>query len=298
MTQQSTRHILLIEPAEFYRNPQTADTNVYQHDEDEGHAETFKKALQEFRNFRNVLVEHGVHITTLKGSKGCPDHIFPNWASTDPDGRLVFYPMLNENRQAERTPEMLDFFKKYYDLAADFRNEENNGRYLESTGSLVIDHVHKRAYCALSGRSTESLAQDWADKLGYKLYTFPTLTHTGKPVYHTDLTMFIWTEFAAICAECITDEAKRDEVVGSLKEHRDVIFLSKEQLSNFCGNSLEVKGDAKKPYLVMSANGQKHLTDEQVKFFKKYVTDIIGSDISTIEKYGGGSARCLLLELH
>ncbi|MAQ71293.1 MAG: hypothetical protein CL565_03770 [Alphaproteobacteria bacterium] len=298
MTQQSTRHILLIEPAEFYRNPQTADTNVYQHDEDEGHLETFQKALQEFRNFRNVLVEHGIHITTLKGSKGCPDHIFPNWASTDPEGRLVFYPMLNENRQAERTPEMLDFFKKYYALAADFRDEEKNGRYLESTGSLVIDHVHKRAYCALSGRSTESLAKDWADKLGYKLYTFPTLTHTGKPVYHTDLTMFIGTEFAAICAECITDEKKRDEVVASLKEHREVVFLSKEQLANFCGNSLEVKGDSKKPYLVMSANGQSHLTNEQVTFFKRYVTDIIGSDISTIEKYGGGSARCLLLELH
>lgn len=297
MTRQITNHILLIEPAVFYSNPETRDTNVYQIDNQDSPDTVFEKAVSEFYAFRNCLVSRGVHITTVKGHPDCPDHIFPNWASTHPDGRLVFYPMLNANRQAERTSDILCLLKRHYDLSLDIRDEENNGRYLESTGSLVMDHAHKIAYAALSARTTESLALEWADKMGYELITFDTQSHTGKPVYHTDLVMFIGETFAAICAECITDEAVRASVVQSLQEHREVILLSKDQMKGFCGNALNVRGGEGKTYLVMSAHGQSLLTEAQKMQFLNHIDEIIGTDISTIETYGGGSARCLMMEL-
>ncbi|MGE4313446.1 MAG: arginine deiminase-related protein [Pseudobdellovibrionaceae bacterium] len=294
---QSANHLLLIEPAEFYMNPETVETNVYQFDEHESHDTTFHKALAEFRVYRDHLVEHGIQVTTVKGRIGSPDHLFPNWASTHPDGSLVFYPMLNPNRRAERTPEILALLEQTYELKLDIRDEELKGRYLESTGSIVMDHIHKRAYVALSGRTTESLAREWADKMGYELFTFVMRSHTGAPVYHTDLTMLIGTDFAAICADAITDDTARKQVVASLEKDRDVIFLTEEQMKNYCGNSLEVVGASGKRFLVMSAHAQKHLTDAQKVAFGTHVSKIIGTDIPTIEHYGGGSARCLIMEL-
>ena len=126
MTPQTTRDLLMIEPAEFYFNPQTQETNIYQHDDHESHEVVQERALREFRDFRDCLVENGVRVTTFKGVPECPDHIFPNWASTHPDGTLNLYPMLNENRRAERLPHMVDYLKKRYTLANDFRDFEHN----------------------------------------------------------------------------------------------------------------------------------------------------------------------------
>ena len=298
MISQSTRHLLLIEPSVFYSNPETQETNPYQVTETENKNEVFQGALKEFRAFRDNLVEKGVYVTTLKGYPDCPDHIFPNWVSTHPDRRMVFYPMLNPNRQAERKPQILSFLQKHYTLALDMRDEEKKDRFLESTGSLVLDHVNNIAYAALSPRTTESLFLEWTKAMDFEPVAFDTRSHIGEPIYHTDLVMFIGTDFAAIGTETIPDPAQRSKVIEKLSQHREVIELTADQIKHFCGNSLEIVGADNEKYLVMSAAAQSKLTDDQKAFFLSHVKDIIGTDIPTIEKYGGGSARCLIMELH
>lgn len=296
MSRQSTRSLLLIEPAVFYANPETMDTNVYQIDEHESHDVTYQKALAEFRGFRDMLVENGVIVTTVRGHDECPDHLFPNWMSTHEDGKLILYPMLNENRRAERVPEMIGFIENYYELAYDFRDFEEQGQFLESTGSLCLDRVNKVAYVALSGRTSESLARTWAQQTGYDIEIFETLSHTGKPVYHTDLVMWIGSNVAAICTECITGE-HRDRVLSRLKETHEVVELTRAQLQSFCGNSLEIIGADDEKMLVMSEAAYHSLYDVQKEIYERYFSRLLYAPIPTIEKYGGGSARCLIMEL-
>lgn len=295
-TRQSTNHILMIEPKAFYLNPETKDTNVYQVDEQETHDETLAKALREFHAYRDNLVAHGVTVTTFQGIDGCPDHLFPNWASTDPWGNLCLYPMRNANRSAERIPRITDKLEQYYNLVLDMRDEETNGRALESTGSLVMDHVNKLVYSGQSLRTDPNLARRWADERGYELISFQTKSHTGDPVYHTDLVMHIGTEYAGICSECILDE-DRGRVVGRLKETHDIVEFDNDQLKSFCGNSLEVLNGEGKRLLAMSNAAQSALRPEQKDKILSYMEAIIGTNIATIEHYGGGSARCLMMEL-
>ena len=296
MTIQSTNHLLLIEPAVFYANPQTMDTNVYQIVEKETPEQTLAKALAEFHAFRDMLVANGVSVTTVKGSPGCPDHIFPNWISTHEGHRMIVYPMKEQNRREERSPQMISFLERFYDIAYDFSAFEQKGQYLESTGSLCLDRVNRIAYSGLSGRTDEKLARFWAQQTGYDIEIFRTQSHTGKPVYHTDLTMFIGSELAAICAECIVPE-DRERVLNRLRRTHAVVELSLGQLQAFCGNSLEILNDAGEKMLVMSETAYRALRDDQKEIYGRYFTKLLHSDISTIEKYGGGSARCLIMEM-
>ncbi len=296
MSQQAAQHLLLIEPAEFYANPQTMDTNIYQVEEEESHEEIFKKALAEFHNFRDVLVENDVVVTTVRGIEGCPDHIFPNWMSTHEGGQMILYPMRNENRRRERAPEMIDFMGRFYELAHDFRDFENQGQFLESLGSLCLDRVNKVAYIGLSARTDEKLARFWGEETGYDVEIFDTQNHEGVPVYHTDLLMFIGTDMAGLCTDCIV-EGQRARVLSRLKETHDVVDLSIEQLQTFCGNALEIRNIRDEKMLVMSDTAYQALRDDQREAYLKDVTKILHAPIPTIEKYGGGSARCLIMEL-
>jgi hypothetical protein len=296
LTVQSTSHLLLIEPAEFYANPETMDTNVYQVTESETKEEAFKKAISEFRAFRDMLVEKGVGITTVQGVEGCPDHIFPNWISTHENNKMIVYPMLNDNRRKEKTPEMIEFFKRFYDVAYDYSPFEERGQFLESTGSLNMDRVNKVAYVALSGRTDENLANFWGEQTGYDVITFNTSSHAGRPVYHTDLVMFIGTEVAGVCFDCI-DEGDRERVRESLSKTHKIVELSMEQLGSYCGNSLEIKNQNGDKFLVMSSEAYNALTEEQKATYLTYFKELLHSPIPTIEKYGGGSARCLIMEM-
>ena len=182
MTAQTTNHLLLIEPSCFYANPETMDTNVYQVDEHESHDSTLQKALDEFRTFRDMLVANDVNVTTMRGVEECPDHIFPNWISTHANREMIIYPMLNDNRRREKTPDIIAFFKKLYDLKFDLTEFESADQFLESTGSLCMDRVNLVAYSGLSARTDKELALHWGDKAGYEVVTFETESHTGKPV--------------------------------------------------------------------------------------------------------------------
>lgn len=298
MTQQSTRHILMIEPAVFYANPETMETNVYQHEEasvDE--KAVYDSALAEFKAYRDALVEAGVIVTTAFGHDDCPDMVFPNWVSTHLGRKMVIYPMLNHNRRAERVPEIINFLKRTYPDVIDLTPYENEGLFLEARGSIVCDRVNKVGYVALSARTSREMALKWADMMGYEVEIFDTLSHTGKPVYHTDLVMYVGTDMAGICAEAIV-EKDRARVLERIKSTHDVVELSMEQLGSFCGNALEVRGAYEDKMLAMSSAAYEALTADQRAVMEKHFKRIIHKPLPTLEKYGGGSARCMLMELY
>ncbi len=289
---------MMIEPAEFYANPETMTTNVYQVDQKSMKpGAILKAALAEFHAYRDMLVENGVIVTTGRGHKGCPDMVFPNWASTHEGGKLVLYPMMNANRRAERVPEIIAFLKKMYPHVIDMTAFEKKGKYLEARGSIVSDRVNKVAYAALSPRTDRDLAKKWAKKMGYKIEIFETLSHTGKPVYHTDLVMWIGSTVAGICSPCITEE-HRARVVERLGRYHEVVEFSMDQLQHFCGNALEVRGHDDKPMLAMSGAAHKALTRKQKAVLDRHFDKLLHSPLPTLEKYGGGSARCTLMELY
>jgi len=294
---QSTRHLLMIEPAAFYANPETMETNVYQVD-DEGLSEDelFGRALGEFRGFRDLLIENGVVITTVKGFRDCPDMVFPNWFSTHLDGRLVIYPMLADNRRAERAPFLIDILRQSYKEIVDLTDQEEENLSLEATGSMVLDRVNKVAYSTLSPRTSKEAALNWAKIKGYELHLFETVSHTGKPVYHTDLVMNIGTTLAIVCADCIVEEYRAD-VLAALGKTHTVMELSMEQLQLFCGNVLEVLGDDDARMLAMSSAAYAAFSTEQLSVIEQHYERIIHAPLPTLEMYGGGSARCCLAEL-
>lgn len=293
---QSTRHIVMIEPGEFYANPETMDTNHYQIDEHEAIPEVTRRAIAEFRGLRDTLVEAGVLVTTWKGHRTCPDHVFPNWFSTHSDGGYVLYPMVNENRRAERSEEMIESLEKGYRLRLDLREFESQGRALESNGSLCQDRINNKVFSALSRRTDPELAEKWARETGYELVLFETRSHTGKPVYHVDIVMFIGTGYAGVCMEAILPEYHG--LVRAALDGLEVVELTMDQMKHFAGNSLELLGHDNEKILVMSGTACRALRDDQKERLLKHVTKIVWSDIPTIETYGGGSARCMIQELY
>ncbi len=294
----------MIEPASFYANPETMDTNVYQVTEDLPRGEIFEKALSEFHGFRSVLEAHGVKVTTFKGLAQCPDMVFPNCLSTHRDEgpkgetsvRLFVYPMLNANRQAERDPKMVEALAREYPLVLDWTHYESEGRALESTASIVMDRVNRIGYAGLSARTDGGLVRAWCDEMGYEAVIFETQSHAGKPVYHTDCVMWIGTSLAGICTNSLMEE-DRARVVEHLNARRALVEFDADQLQSFCGNALEVVGAGGQRYLAMSSRAHGALRDDQRVLILEHFEGIIHAPLDTLEKYGGGSARCMLMEL-
>jgi len=286
----------MIEPAVFYANPETMETNAYQVAEHEPRAAVYERALAEFRSFRDKLLAAGVIITQVRGYDGCPDMVFPNCMSTHEEGRLYLYPMLNENRRAEHSEDLIAVLKKSYEDVHDWRHYAGQGLYLESTASICRDRVNDVAYIALSPRTSRELAQKWCDEMDYSPVFFETKSHAGIPVYHTDCVMWIGSTLAGICSPCITDEY-RDTVLESLKKTHAVVEFTMEQLRAFCGNALEVRGSGGKRHLAISGAGYRALRPDQLEVIEAHFDGIIQNDLTTLETYGGGSARCMLMEL-
>ena len=287
----------MIEPAEFYTNPETLETNAYQAERDDRSREEISRAaVREFRDYRDVLVAAGVKVTTVLGHRGSPDMVFPNWASVYPDGRMILYPMLSVNRQKERRPDIIAMLRKSYPDVTDWSGYEKEGKYLESTASIVSDHVNKIAYAALSKRTNPELVKQWADFMGYEVLMFETESHAGIPVYHTDYLMWIGTELAALCVDCLLPHY-RDTVLKKLKSTHEVIELSMAQLRANSGNALEVIGEGGARMLTLSDTAQAALDEAQLEVIGRHFARLVSSPIPTLEKYGGGSARCMLMEL-
>lgn len=296
MNGQSTSHVLLIRPVEFYCNQQTIETNHYQSvDDDKSHSEILEDALIEFDNFEKNLLENNIKVTTLRGQEGCPDNIFPNWAVTYDDKSMHLFSMLGENRRLEKSDEHIAFLNKQYRTTLDYSAYENQSQFLEGTSSLVLDRVNRKAYMGISTRSNEELAIKWAKEQNYELIVFETQSHTGNPIYHSDVMMYIGTELAVVCSEAIKVGA--NNVINELSHTHRILEISSQQLLDYCGNCIEIKDTNNNLNLIMSTSAFEGYDSSQLNVLNEHFIKIIHSDLKTIEKYGGGSARCMIMEL-
>lgn len=297
--EQSANHLLFVEPAVFFANPETALTNPYQNTAEKADpAVLLEKARAEISHYTALLESFGVEITRAPGSPQCPDHIFPgNWVSTHPNRTAVYYPMMAKNRRAERTAQICALLEKRYKIFHDYAPFADENKFLEGTGSFVLDRLNRIAYLALSERSHPEVAEKWAADMNYELVAFDTITPQGMPVYHTDLLMFIGRDLAGICLDAVADAGQRQAVRARLSESHVLVEFSIEQMNEMCGNALEVRGEAGIAYLTMSSRAYAALTEAQIELLRRYYVEIIHAPLDTIETYGGGSARCLILEL-
>ena len=293
---QSSNHIFMIEPKTFFMNPETLASNHYQDGGDENPEHITAQAKDEFFALKNAIEQNGVTVTSMLGSELCPDHIFPNWFITFEDKTAQLFSMCAPNRRLEKTPEMVGFLKEHYSLTDDLSNFENENIFLESTSSMVFDRVNKIVYATPSPRTNEELLRTWCADNGFTLVCFETESHTGEAIYHTDVLMYVGTSLIGICYEVIKEEY-RDMVKEHVETYHDVLEITKDQILDFCGNSLEARDENDNLYLIMSSRAFHAHTEDQRKKLAQHFTEVIHADIPTIESYGGGSARCMLSEL-
>lgn len=299
---QSTNNILMIRPVSFGFNEQTAGSNAFQNREADQQA-VQDKALAEFDGFVKTLKENGVNVTVIDDTPQphTPDSIFPNnWVSFHTDGNVFLYPMQAENRRLERREDIISRLEDSFQVAhvIDLSRFEAENKFLEGTGSMVLDREHKIAYACLSSRTDKEVLALFCEQAGYKAISFDAVDANGKAIYHTNVLMCIGSQFAVICADSIPNPHERVTVLESLKStQKEVITITFDQMNQFAGNMLEVKSQAGQTLIVMSQNAYQALSEQQRLSLKKY-GKLIYADINTIETNGGGSARCMMAEVH
>ena len=304
---QTTNSILMIRPVAFRMNEQTAVNNYYQKVLDGLLPATVNaKAQEEFDTFVEKLRNVGVDVTVVDDTldPDTPDSIFPNnWISFHQNAEVVLYPMFAENRRAERREDILEILEdKGFQIESinDYTEAEEDGFFLEGTGSLLLDRKNQKAYCALSPRADEELFIEFCEDYDLApviFEAFQTVNGERKLIYHTNVIMTLGETFAVICADCIDDKKERKMVLDNLKEDgKDVILITEDQVNNFAGNMLEVKGKDDKRDLVMSNSAFQSLTKKQITQLEKHA-EILSSSLDTIEACGGGSARCMMAEI-
>ena len=297
----------MIRPVAFRMNEQTAVNNYYQKVLDGLLPETVNaKAQQEFDTFVEKLRAAGVHVTVVDDTidPDTPDSVFPNnWISFHENGDVALYPMFAENRRAERREEILDLLEDEgfrIDNIMDYTEAEDDGIFLEGTGSLLLDRANEKAYCALSPRADEELFIEFCEDFDFApvlFEAFQTVNGERKLIYHTNVMMCLGETFAVICADCIDDKKERKMVLDNLKgDNKEIILITEDQVNNFAGNMLEVRGTDDKRYLVMSASAHQSLNAKQIEQLEKHAT-ILSSSLDIIEACGGGSARCMMAEI-
>ena len=300
---QTTDTVLMIEPAAFGFNAETAQNNYFQINSE--NAETQTKALQEFNNFVEKLRSKGINVITVKDTlePHTPDSIFPNnWISMHQDGTVVLYPMCAVNRRWERRNDILEMLQNDFKVKeiVDLSAPENDGKFLEGTGSMIFDHDNKLAYGSVSLRLDEQLFREFCEKFGFEpvvFHSYQTANNERLPIYHTNVMMCVADQFVVICLDCIDDETERVKVVNAIvNSGKEIIEISESQMQQFAGNMLQVQNAEGKKFLVMSQSAYQSLTQEQISNIEKY-SEIIYSDLETIETNGGGSARCMLAEV-
>ena len=304
---QTTNTILMIRPIGFRMNEQTAVNNYYQKVLDNVLPSTVNaKAQQEFDNYVEKLRSYGVNVIVVSDTddSDTPDSIFPNnWISFHQDGTVALYPMFAENRRLERREDILEVLEEQgfvIENVVDYTSAEEEQVFLEGTGSLLLDRVNKKAYCALSPRADEELFIEFCEDFEYTPVVFTanqTVNNERKAIYHTNVMMCLAETFAVICLASIDDKKERKNVVKHLKEDgKEVIDITEAQVNNFAGNMLQVKGKDEERFLVMSQAAFDCLTKDQVNKIEKHCK-IISSSLDVIEGCGGGSARCMMAEV-
>ena len=303
---QVTNTILMIRPVGFRKNEQTAVNNYFQEDLDIKNAEINTKAQAEFDAFVNVLRAKGVNVIVVDDTKSpdTPDSIFPNnWVSFHSNGTVGLYPMYAENRRNERREDILETLEEQgfsIDHTIDYTSAEDEKLFLEGTGSILLDRVNEKAYCALSVRADEDLFIEFCEDFEYTPVVFTayqSVENKRLPIYHTNVMMCLAEKFSVICLDTIDDKKERKNVLKNLKQDgKEIIEITEEQMHSFAGNMLQVMGQDSKRYLVMSSAAYNSLTDKQIATIEKS-SEFIHSSLETIETCGGGSARCMMAEV-
>ena len=305
--QQITNTILMVRPTQFRMNEQTAVNNYYQKDVDGKTQEELQGlAEQEFDTFVEKLRAIGVHVVVFIPSDGLdtPDAHFPNnWISFHENGHVALYPMFAENRRQERREDVLYTLEDegyVIEHIMDYRSAEDEGLFLEGTGSLLLDRVNRKAYCALSPRADEELFIEFCEDFDYFPVVFTanqTVNGKREAIYHTNVMMCLGEAFAVICLTSIDDKKERKNVIKHLKDDgKEIIDITEAQVHQFAGNMLQVKGKDNTPYIIMSQAAYESLRPSQIESIEKHAT-ILSSSLNIIEACGGGSARCMMAEV-
>ncbi len=292
--------VLMIRPAAFGYNPQTADSNAFQRKPEFDDFEVQRRALSEFDRMVEKLrgLDLTVEVIQDHAEPQTPDSVFPNnWFSTHPDKTFFLYPMEAQARRLERaiTEEVRMLSNPVRTI--DLTEFEKRNQFLEGTGSMIIDHDNKIVFACRSSRTDEEVLNIWASEMGFEIVSFDAADSAGRAIYHTNVMMCLGAGFAVICLESIGDEIQRRQIVERLHQTgRKLVEISFEQMNNFAGNMLQLNDKNAKPLLVMSQTALDSLNSEQVESIIKY-SPIAAFEIETIESCGGGSVRCMIAEL-
>lgn len=308
MSEQITSHILMIRPASFGFNPETAANNYYQKiPEDLSQDQIKELAIKEFDEIVSKLKEHGINVIVVEDdpAQQTSDSVFPNnWISFHDDGRIGLYPMYSSIRRRERRDDIYNEILPGYGFKTidivDFTSNESNNLYLEGTGSMVLDRVNRIAYASLSDRTDPDVLNEFAQTFNYKVVSFSSYQSVSgkrKLIYHTNVMMCVGDDFAILCKDAIDDQSERQQVIDSLTNTgKQIIYITEEQTQNFAGNMLEVDSNTGEKYLVMSETAYNSLNDRQLEVISNYCT-IIQCRLDIIEACGGGSVRCMMAEI-
>jgi hypothetical protein len=297
---QTTSHILMIRPVNFGFNPETAVNNAFQVNKQD--KTTHEKAEKEFDDFTTLLSNQGVDVLIVQDTPEpfTPDSIFPNnWISFHSNGAIVLYPMFAVNRRKERKQEVLEQVTDYFNIkqTIDLTDFERQKRFLEGTGSMVLDRDKKIAYACLSPRTDKLVLINFCKKLNYEAVIFDAHDAKGQPIYHTNVMMCVADRYVVICLDSLPDTEERDVVKDTIVQSgKEVIEISLEQMNRFAGNMLQVENKAGEKLLVMSSQAYRSLTPAQVQKLESF-NKIIHAPLDTIETNGGGSARCMMAEV-
>ena len=306
MTKQVTNQIMMIRPVAFHMNEQTAVNNYYQKAEKDISVDAIhSEALSQFDTFVEKLRAEGVEVTVFEDTPepATPDSIFPNnWISFHSDGIIRLFPMFAENRRFERREDILDSLDEKFVIeeVVSYTDWESKSAYLEGTGSLLLDRQNSIAYAAISDRTMLEPLQDFCEEAGYEAVIFhanQSVNGQRLPIYHTNVMMCLGEEFAVVCMESIDDEEEKERLEESLiKTGKELIEITEEQKEQFAGNMLQVVGKNGQRLVVMSSVAFHSLDEKQAQKISNH-GKIVHSDIHTIEKLGGGSARCMMAEV-
>jgi len=300
-TMQTTSHILMIRPVNFAFNAETAANNAFQVKNDETNVQG--KALKEFDEFVALLRKNGIDVIVVEDSPepNTPDSIFPNnWISFHGDGTVLLYPMYAVSRRAERKEHVLEKIDKQFLVKKkiDLSYNEKNNLFLEGTGSMVLDRDNRLVFACLSPRTDKKVLDEFCAKMNYSAVIFHSVDENGQPIYHTNVMMCIADKYVVICLDSIRDSKEQKEVISAIQRTgKELIEINYQQLNHFAGNMLQVENGKHEKLLVMSTLAFHSLTEEQVQKLSGY-NSIIHAPLNTIEVNGGGSARCMMAEIH
>jgi len=291
----------MIRPVNFAFNTETSTNNAFQVKNDE--TNVHEKALKEFDQFVSVLRSNGVDVTLVADTPepSTPDSIFPNnWISFHGDGTVLLYPMYAPNRRAERKEHVVEKINEHFliNKKIDLSYNERNGLFLEGTGSMVLDRDNRIAFACLSPRTDKRVLDEFCNKMNYGAVVFHAVDENGQPIYHTNVLMCIADKFVVICLDSIRNPEEKNKVIAAIQgTGKELIDINYDQLNHFAGNMLQVENNKGEKLLVMSTQAFQSLSNEQVQKLRGY-NRIIHASLNTIEVNGGGSARCMMAEIH